>query len=55
MSPFLLVHGSVQSAQGWKLLIQELEKRGRLTLTTNLPTTEPLSRSHTGSSKENAH
>jgi pimeloyl-ACP methyl ester carboxylesterase len=41
MSLFLLVHGSVQSAEGWKLLIPELEKRGHMTLTTNLPTTDP--------------
>jgi hypothetical protein len=41
MSLFILVHGSVQSAEGWKLLIPELEKRGHMTLTTNLPTTEP--------------
>jgi pimeloyl-ACP methyl ester carboxylesterase len=41
MSLFLLVHGSVQGAEGWKLLIPELEKRGHMTLTTNLPTTEP--------------
>jgi pimeloyl-ACP methyl ester carboxylesterase len=40
-SLFCLVHGSTQSAEGWRLLISELEKRGHLTLTINLPTTEP--------------
>jgi hypothetical protein len=41
MSLFCLVHGSTQNAEGWKLLIAELEKRGHLTLTMNLPTAEP--------------
>ena|GEM_PF-253095 len=43
MSLFCLVHGSTQSAEGWKLLISELEKRGHLTVTMNLPTNEPQS------------
>jgi pimeloyl-ACP methyl ester carboxylesterase len=41
MSLFCLVHGSTQSAEGWRLLISELEKRGHKTLTINLPTAEP--------------
>jgi len=41
MSLFCLVHGSSQSAQGWKLLIPELENRRHSALTVNLPTNEP--------------
>jgi pimeloyl-ACP methyl ester carboxylesterase len=41
MSLFCLVHGSTQSAEGWRLLIPELEKRGHMTLTIDLPATEP--------------
>jgi pimeloyl-ACP methyl ester carboxylesterase len=41
MSLFCLVHGSTQNAEGWKLLIPELEKSGHYTLTLNLPADEP--------------
>ncbi len=41
MSLFCLIHGSSQNAQGWKLLIPELENRGHQVLTVSLPTSEP--------------
>jgi pimeloyl-ACP methyl ester carboxylesterase len=41
MSLFCLVHGSTQSAEGWRLLIPEIESRGHRTLTVDLPTNEP--------------
>lgn len=41
MSLFCLVHGSTQNAEGWRLLIPELEIRGHKTLAVNLPTDEP--------------
>ena len=41
MSLFCLIHGSSQNAQGWKLLIAELENRGHQVLAVNLPTSDP--------------
>ena len=41
MSLFCLIHGSAQNAQGWNLLIPELETRGHRVLTVSLPPNEP--------------
>src|SRR5262250_69792 len=41
MSLFCLVHRSAQTAEGWKLLIPELETRGHRALAVILPTDEP--------------
>ncbi|MBZ5602777.1 MAG: alpha/beta hydrolase [Acidobacteriia bacterium] len=37
MSVFCLVHGSAQSAEGWNLLVPELEKRGHAVIRPTLP------------------
>jgi len=41
LSLFCLVHGSAQSAAGWKLLVSELEARGHRGICVDLPTDEP--------------
>ena len=41
MSLFCLVHGSMQNASGWELLVSELRKRGHRAVCVNLPTDEP--------------
>jgi pimeloyl-ACP methyl ester carboxylesterase len=41
MSLFCLVHGSSQNAEGWRLLIPELENRGHRVLAVELPKNEP--------------
>jgi pimeloyl-ACP methyl ester carboxylesterase len=37
MGLFCLVHGSTQTAEGWSLLVRELDKRGHRTVCTSLP------------------
>jgi hypothetical protein len=41
MSLFCLVHGSTQNAEGWRLLVSELEHAGHETLCVTLPNSEP--------------
>ena len=41
MAPVCLVHGSTQGPEGWKLLVRELESRGRKCVCVDLPTNEP--------------
>lgn len=41
MALFCLVHGSTQSAAGWKLLKNELQKRGHETICATLPADTP--------------
>jgi hypothetical protein len=41
VSVFCLVHGSTQGPSGWNLLTAELEKRGHITITPDLPTDDP--------------